>query len=148
MNKSEIIQKVASVFHEKWRKSRIQNGDKYQPMIEKSEDKKRNNIHWTDVVDIANTKFEDLPLNRKYENLQAAQVVVNLVYDKVVNWEIFNSEMIEEMSEVVHEKWLERNWIKWSLENQRVDYEKLSEKEKAKDRAQIETAIQIIKSEI
>ena len=143
MNKSEIIQKVASVFHEKWRENRL-----YKPMIEKSDDKEWNIEHWTDVVDIANTKFEDLPLNRKYENLQAAEVVVNLVYDKVVNWEIFNSEMIEEMSEVVHEKWLERNWIKWSLENQRVDYEKLSEKEKAKDRAQIETAIQIIKSEI
>ena len=147
MNKSEIIQKVASVFHEKWRKSRIQNGDKYQPMIEKSEDENRNVIHWTDLVDIANTKFEDLPSNRKYENLQAAKVVVNLVYDKVVNWEIFNSEMIEEMSEVVHEKWLERNWVEWSFENQRVDYENLSEEEKAKDRAQIELAIQIIKSE-
>ena len=148
MNKSEIIQKVASVFHEKWRKSRIQNGDKYQPMIEKSDDKEWNIEHWTDVVDIANTKFEDLPSNRKYENLQAAEVVVNLVYDKVVNWEIFNSEMIEEMSEVVHEKWLERNWVEWSFENQRVDYENLSEEEKAKDRAQIELAIQIIKSKI
>ena len=148
MNKSEIIQKVASVFHEKWRKSRIQNSDKYQPMIEKSEDENRNVIHWTDLVDIANTKFEDLPSNRKYENLQAAKVVVNLVYDKVVNWEIFNSEMIEEMSEVVHEKWLERNWVEWSFENQRVDYENLSEEEKAKDRAQIELAIQIIKSKI
>lgn len=148
MNKSEIIQKVASVFHEKWRKSRIQNGDKYQPMIEKSDDKEWNIEHWTDVVDIANTKFEDLTSNRKYENLQAAEVVVNLVYDKVVNWEIFNSEMIEEMSEVVHEKWLERNWVEWSFENQRVDYENLSEEEKAKDRAQIELAIQIIKSKI
>ena len=148
MNKSEIIQKVASVFHEKWRKSRIQNGDKYQPMIEKSEDENRNVIHWTDLVDIANTKFEDLPSNRKYENLQAAEVVVNLVYDKVVNWEDINSEMIEEMSEVVHEKWLERNWVEWSFENQRVDYERLSEEEKDKDRAQIQLAIQIIKSKI
>ena len=148
MNKSEIIQKVASVFHEKWRKSRIQNSDKYQPMIEKSEDENRNVIHWTDLVDIANTKFEDLPSNRKYENLQAAKVVVNLVYDKVVNWEIFNSEMIEEMSEVVHEKWLERNWVEWSFENQRVEYKRLPEEEKTKDRVQIELAIQIIKSKI
>jgi hypothetical protein len=37
------------------------------------------------VVDIANTKFEDLPSNRKYENLQAAKVAVNLVYERVVN---------------------------------------------------------------
>lgn len=148
MNKSEIIQKVASVFHEKWRKSRIQNGDKYQPMIEKSDDKEWDIEHWTDMVDIANTKFEDLPSNRKYENLQAAKVAVDLIYDKVVNWEEINSEMIEEMSEVVHEKWLERNWVEWSFENQRVDYENLPKEEKTKDRVQIELAIQIIKSKI
>jgi hypothetical protein len=70
-----------------------------------------------------------------------------LVYDKVVNWEEISSEMIEEMSKIVHEKWLERNWEQWSFENQRVDYGDLSEKEKAKDRIQIELAIQIIKSE-
>jgi len=147
MNKSEIIQKVASAFHEKWRENRLQNDGNYKSMIEKSEDEEWNIEHWTDVVDIANTKFEDLPLNRKYENLQAAQVVVNLVYDKVVNWEEINSEMIEEMSKIVHEKWFERNGKQWSFENQRVEYENLSEEEKTKDRVQIQIAIQIIKSE-
>lgn len=147
MNKSEIIQKVASTFHEKWRENRLQKDGTYKPMVEKSEDYSWTKNHWTDFVDIANTKFEDLPSNRKYENIEAAKVVVNLVYDKVVNWEDINSEMIEEMSEVVHEKWLERNWVEWSFENQRVDYERLSEEEKDKDRMQIELAIQIIKSE-
>ena len=113
-------------------------------MIEKSDDKEWNIEHWTDVVDIVNTKFEDLPSNRKYENFEAAKVVVDLVYDKVINWEEIDSEMVEEMSKIVHEKWLERNWIKWSFENQRVDYENLSVEEKAKDRVQIEIAIQII----
>lgn len=143
MEKSEIIQKIASVFHEKWRESRL-----YKPMIEKSDDKEWNIEHWTEMVDIANTKFEDLPSNRRYENLQAAQVVVDLVYDKVVNWEEISWEMIERMSKVVHEKWLERNWVEWSFENQRIAYEKLSEEEKEKDRIQIEIAIQIISEEI
>jgi len=143
MDKSEIIQKVSSIFHEKWRESRS-----YKPMIEKSEDKEWNMKHWIDVVDIANTEFEDLPSNRKYENLEAAKVVVDLVYDKVVNWEEIDSKMIEEMSKIVHEKWLERNGVQWSFENQRVDYQNLSEEEKAKDRIQVELAIQIIKSEM
>ena len=52
------------------------------------------------------------------------------------------------MSKIVHEKWLKRNGIQWSFENQRVDYEKLSDEEKEKDRVQIKLAIQIIKSEI
>ena len=148
MNKSEIMKKVASVFHEKWRENRLMNNEKYKPMIEKSEDKEWNMKHWTDIVDIANTEFEDLPLNRKYENLEAAKVAVDLVYEKVVNWEKINSEMIEEMSKIIHEKWLERNGTQWSFENQRVEYRDLSEEEKVKDRIQIELAIQIIKSEI
>jgi len=148
MNNSDIIGKVASAFHEKWRESRLQTDGKYKAMIEKSEDEEWNMGHWTNVVDIANTKFEDLPSNRKYENFEAAKVVVNLVYEKVINWEKVNSKMIEEMSKIVHEKWLKRNWVQWSFENQRVDYENLSEEEKAKDRAQIQLAIKIIKSEI
>ena len=122
MKKYKIIQKVASLFHENWRENRL-----YKPMIEKSDDTEWNIEHWTDVVDIANTKFEDLPSNRKYENLQAAKVALDLVYDGVIVWKGFSWEEIEKMSEVVHEKWLERNGKQWSFENQRVDFKKLSE---------------------
>ena len=142
MNKSEIIKKVASNFHDKLRENRL-----YKPMIEKSEDEEWNLEHWTDVVDIANTEFEDLPNNWKYENFEAAKVAVDLVYEKVVNWLEITTEMIEKMSKIVHEKRLERNWIEWSFENQRVDYENLSEEEKTKDRVQIEIVIKIIKGE-
>ena len=148
MDKNEIINKVAATFHEKWRENRLESNGKYKPMVEKSEDKEWNIRYWTDVVDIANTKFGDLPLNRKHENLEAAKVAVNLVYEKIINWEKIDSEMVEEMSKIVHEKWLERNGIQWSFENQRIDYQNLSEKEKKKDRVQIETAIQIIKLNI
>ena len=148
MDKSLVIENVASVFHEKWRENRLQSDGTYKPMIEKSEDKEWNIKHWTDVVDIANTKFEELPNNRKYENFEAAKVAVNLVYDGILAWKQFSLKDVEEMSKIVHEKWLERNWIEWSFENQRVDYENLSEEEKAKDRIQIELAIHVIKSEI
>ena len=138
--KSEIIQKLASIFHENWREAKLEGG-KYKPMIEKSEDEEWNENHGTNVVDIANIEFEDLPSNRKYENIEAAKVVVDLVYDSVVNWEEITPEKIEEMSKIVHEKWLERNWVQWSFENQRVDYGELSESEKTKDRIQVELAI-------
>jgi hypothetical protein len=45
MDKSGIIEKVASVFHEKWRENRLIGNGKYKPMIEKSEDKKWNMKH-------------------------------------------------------------------------------------------------------
>lgn len=144
--KSEIIQKVASTFHEEWRKNRLQKDGTYLPMIEKSEDEKRTEEHWTDTVDIANTAFEDLPDNWQYENIQAAQVAVDLVYEK--DLEKITAETIEELSKIVHEKRLERNWIAWSFENQRVAYKDLSEEEKAKDRLQIEIAIKVLKQSL
>lgn len=144
--KSEIIQEVASTFHEEWRKNRLQDDWTYKPMIEKSEDEKRTEKHWTDTVDIANTAFEDLPNNWQYENIQAAKVAVDLVYEK--DLEKITAETIEELSKIVHEKRLERNWIAWSFENQRVAYKDLSEEEKAKDRAQIEIAIKILKQSL
>ena len=142
--KEKIIQALASIFHENWRKCRLQENWIYNPMIEKSEDEEWTKEHWTDVVDIANTEFEDLPSNWKYENIEAAKVVVNLVYEKVTKWDEITPEMIEEMARIMHEKWLDRNWIRWSFENQRLEYEELSEEEKAKDRSQIQIAIQII----
>ena len=144
--KSEIIQKVASTFHEEWRKNRLQSDWTYKPMIEKSEDEKRTEKHWTDTVDIANTAFEDLPDNWQYENIQAAQVAVDLVYEKDLGK--ITAETIEELSDIVHEKRLERNWIAWSFENQRVAYKDLSEEEKAKDRLQIEIAIKVLKQSL
>lgn len=144
--KSEIIQEVASTFHEEWRKNRLQSDWTYKPMIEKSEDEKRTEKHWTDTVDIANTAFEDLPNNWQYENIQAAQVAVDLVYEK--DLEKITAKTIEELSDIVHEKRLERNWLAWSFENQRVAYKDLSEEEKAKDRLQIEIAIKVLKQSL
>ena len=97
MDKSEIIKKVASIFHEKWRENRKQSDGKYKSMIEKFEDEEWTKKHWINEVDITNTEFENLPSNRKFENFEAAKFAVNLVYEKVVNWEIITSEMIEEV---------------------------------------------------
>ena len=146
IQKSEIIQEVASTFHEEWRKNRLQKDGTYLPMVEKSEDEVWTRKHWTDTVDIANTTFEDLPDNWKHENIEAAKIAVDLVYEK--DLEKISAETIEELSKIVHEKRLERNWIAWSFENQRVSYKELSEEEKAKDRLQIEIAIKILKQSL
>lgn len=147
MDKNEtIIETLAATFHENRREGRLMDNWRYRPMVEKSNDDEWNAEHWTDVVDIANTKFEDLPSNWKYENLEAAKVAVELVYEKVTSGEEITPEMIEEMSSVVHEKWLERN-DGAKDEELGVSYDQLPEDEKAKDRAQVETAIRIISEE-
>ena len=149
--KEYFAQKIGSYLHEEWRKTRLNEDGTYEPRMKKSKDLARTQKHGTDEVDIANTIFEDLPSNWQYENLEAAKVAVDLVYEKVINGEEITSEMIEEMSSVVHEKWLERNdWVYdkdyWNPILAQ-SYNLLPEEEKAKDRAQIEAAIQIIKSE-
>ena len=143
--KERIIETLAATFHENWRDGRLMDDWRYRPMMEKSKDYEWNMGHWTDVVDIANTKFEDLPSNRRHENLEAAKVVVDLLYEKLLNWKEITRRMIEEMSEIIHNKWLERNWVAWSFEYQRVEYQQLSEEEKAKDRNQLLQAIEIVK---
>lgn len=110
--KEYFAQKIGSYLHEEWRKTRLNEDGTYEPRMKKSKDLARTQKHGTDEVDIANTIFEDLPSNWQYENLEAAKVAVDLVYEKVINGEEITSEMIEEMSSVVHEKWLERNdWV-------------------------------------
>lgn len=149
--KEYFAQKMGSYLHEEWRKTRLKEDGTYEPRMKKSKDDAWTEKHGTDDVDIANTSFEDLPSNWQYENLEAAKVAVDLVYEKVVSGEEITPEMIEEMSSVVHEKWLERNdWVYGKEYGNPVlaqAYEALPEEEKAKDRAQIEAAIRIIKSE-
>jgi hypothetical protein len=141
-----ISQILWSKFHEEWRKSMVHSDWTYASRIEKVLDKNWIQQHnWKTEIDIVNTKFEDLPSNRKYENLEAAKVAISLVYEKVLHWEEISSESLEEMAEVVHNKWLERNWAAWSFEFQRVSYAQLSEEEKAKDRDQLLQAIEIVK---
>lgn len=141
-----IIEKIWSKFHEERRKSMIKSDWKYESRIETTTDQERIKKHnWETKVDIINTKFEDLPNDRKKENLEAAKVAVDLVYEKILNREQITPEMIGEMSEIVHNERLKRNWIAWSFENQRVEYKDLIEEEKAKDRNQIIRAIEIIK---
>lgn len=140
-----ITEKIWSKFHEERRKSMIKSDWTYESRIENTADKERINKHnWETKVDIINTKFEDLPNDRKKENLEAAKVAVKLVYEKITNWEKITVETIEEMSEIVHNERLKRNWITWSFEIQRVEYKDLSEEEKAKDRNQIIRAIEVI----
>lgn len=150
MAKAYFAESMWSDLHEEWRKSRLKEDWTYEPRWKKSKDADWTQAHGTDDVDIANTSFADLPSNWKYENLEAAKVVIELVFDEVVSWEEITDEMIEEMAAVVHEKWLKRNdWVfdkEYGNPILAQKYAKLPEEEKEKDRVQVRQAIQKIKS--
>lgn len=149
MAKAYFAESMWSDLHEEWRKTRLREDGTYEPRMKKSKDAEWTQKHWTDDVDIANTSFVDLPSNWKYENLEAAKVAIELVFDKVINWEEITDQMIEEMASIVHEKWLERN--QWVFDKEYWNpilaqgYVKLPEEEKEKDRAQVRQAIAKIK---
>ena len=150
MAKAYFAESMWADLHEEWRRTRLKEDWTYEPRWKKSKDAEWTQKHWTDDVDIANTKFEDLPSNWKYENLEAAKVAIELVFDYVIAWEEITDEMVEEMASVVHEKWLERNSRVFDKEywnpTLAQEYVKLPEEEKEKDRAQIRQAIAKIKS--
>ena len=119
----------------------------YESRIEKVTDQEWIDQHgWQTQVDLIGTIFEDLPKEWKQENLEAAKFVIGQIKEKIENWEdITDPQIIEKIAEEIHNKWLERNWIEWSFEDQRVAYNQLTEEEKAKDRNQVLRAIEIMK---
>lgn len=124
--------------------SKLEDGT-YKPRIKKSKDEKWNSIHGTDEVDIANCSFEDLPRDWQYENLEAARVVINLVFDRVMNDERIKKDQVIEMATIVHDEWLKRN--SWVFDSNygnpvlAVPFDKLPKEEKEKDISQVKRGI-------
>lgn len=142
--KNALSYSLASDLHEAWRLTRRKEDGTYEPRIKKSTDEEWNIKHGTDEVDIANCKFEELPSNWQYENLSAAKVAIDLVYDKTLAGENIKAAEKEQMASVVHDEWLKRNdWVfdsEYGDSNLAVSYENLSEDEKLKDKIQLDNA--------
>ena len=140
--KQELIMRLASVLHEKWRSNRLLPDGTYEPRLKNTTDKYWVNNNNTDEVDIANTSFSNLPLDWQEENIAASIVAMHEVitaYEKGIS---LDSAFIEEASEKVHIEWLVRN-SEWAQENQKLPYAELSEEEKEKDRLQVLQAIEV-----
>ena len=142
--KNALSYSLGSDLHEAWRLTIKKEDGTYEPRIKKSKDDDWNINHGTDEVDIANCTFDELPSNWQYENLEAAKVAIDLVYDKTLAGEDITSEEKEQMASVVHDEWLKRNdWVfdsEYGDPNLAVSYEDLSEDEKYKDKIQLDNA--------
>lgn len=142
--KNALSYSLGSDLHEAWRAPRKKEDGTFEPRIKKSKDEAWNTMHGTDEVDIANCTFEQLPSNWQYENLEAARVAVEMVYDKTMSGETFTKEEIEEMASVIHDEWLKRNdWVfdkEYGDPKLAVPYSELSQEEKDKDIAQLAPA--------
>ena len=139
--KDALSYSLGSDLHEAWRATRKKDDGTFEPRIKKSKDEAWNASHGTDEVDIANCSFEELPSNWQYENLEAARVAIEQVYDKTMAEEHITSEELEQMGSNIHDEWLKRNsWVydpKDGDPKLAVPYEQLSKEEQDKDKAQI-----------
>lgn len=139
--KNALSYSLGSDLHEAWRAPRKRADGTYEPRLKKSKDEQWNIAHNTDEVDIANCSFEQLPSNWQYENLEAARVAIELVYDKTVAGEEFTQEEIQKMAATIHDEWLKRNdWVfnpEYGDPKLAVPYAQLSKEEQDKDKAQL-----------
>ena len=139
--KNALSYALGSDLHEAWRAPRKKEDGTFEPRIKKSKDEAWNARHGTDEVDIANCSFEELPSNWQYENLEAARVAIELVYDKTMAGEPITPEELEQMASTIHEEWLKRNSWVYDPNNGdpklAVPYDQLSKEEQDKDKAQV-----------
>ena len=81
----------------------------------------------------------------QYENLEAAKVVIELVYDKVKAGEPISPEETEQFAAVIHDEWLKRNdWVynpEYGNPTVAVPYEQLPAEEQEKDIMQLGPAV-------
>ena len=137
---------MGSDLHEVWRAGRRLEDGTYEPSIKKTKDQAYIDAHGgNNEVDIANLSFAELPSDWQFENLEAAKVAINQVYDVMMGDTPVTKEQIEAMSSVVHDEWLKRNsWVfdpEYGNPDQAKPYQELSAEEKAKDRNQIKEAM-------
>lgn len=143
----EMYQKVknlASQYHEGWRASRAKEDGTYEPREKRTIDDKWIERQGTNVVDIANTDFDDLPSDWQKENLDAASVAQGLLeLGKKMQIDVTSDLFIERAASSIHDAWLSRHgnedWVKGGELD--VPYSELPEEEKVKDRDQILTAV-------
>lgn len=139
-----ISNQVASKLHDAWRESRrIEGTNQFEPRMKMTNDEAWINNHGgNNQIDIANTRFEDLPKDWKLENYNSAKVAVSEIYKAEKDKIPLDDKFIESASRVQHIQWLNRN-ENWAPPEQKMAYDLLSEAEKEKDRVVVRTAIEV-----
>lgn len=143
-NMEQKINNLASLLHDEWRAPRFrkENGN-YEPRIKGAKDKEWSEDHNNATeVDIANTRYEDLPSDWQAGNKASAIVAVEEVEKAMMAGIPLDDLFLESASSVLHDKWLERN-ANWASGEQKKPYAELSGEEKEKDRVIIRKAIEI-----
>ncbi len=97
-------------------------------------------------VDILNMEYKELPKDWAKDNRATARIACKYVLRGLRQKRLFNQNFIEEISEIIHIKWIERNKSYGSKELL-IPYGNLSEIEKTKDRKAVLIACRVYNQE-
>jgi hypothetical protein len=136
---------LAAKFHENWRKTRLRDDGSYEPRQKQTRDESWIEAHGgADVVDIANTSYEDLPADWQAENRAAAEVVVGIIDEHAGVPDLSDARQRNEIGNIIHKAWLERNT--WATGGDLdVPFSDLPIEEQDKDIEQITVAAELFR---
>jgi hypothetical protein len=130
----KLVEDLSSDRHDIWRFGRRPTGDGFDPRPKPTTDKKWIRAHGTSEVDIANTRFPELPKDRQDETRASMKPAVQLVREAQRSGrDVENAEFVEEAAAKIHIAWLKRNSAN-ATNVQKLPYAELPEGEKKQDR--------------
>ena len=95
------------------------------------------------VLDLKNTKLQDLPHKWKSERMIGATIAFDKVSEKMSEKGFCDEQDVEEIAEFLHDSWLRRN-PETAKDGQKHKYKDMTEDEKEKDRFFVRAAIEVI----
>lgn len=128
-HKAKVIEDTAAAGHKQWQADFKKANGKDATRMKKTKDEAWIKKHGAEEVDIANTKYADLPDDWKKENLESAKSAV----DGLLKSKGSGAAAADKAASYVHDKWLERNGS-WAPEHQKLPFNKLTKDEQDKDR--------------
>lgn len=137
-----LAPQVAEELHGKWADSFHAVHGARAKRVKTTTDVTWINAHGTDQVDIAHTKFSDLPSDWQQENLQAAEAVTGYVAEHLndVDKLRISKRARSHAGSHIHDEWLKRNTYAKGTPLD-VPFSKLPQEEKDKDLDQLDTAL-------
>lgn len=135
------VEAVASALHERWRDGLRDNTGNIIEDFEPTSDQQWITEHGTDMVDISNTEFVDLPSDWKAENQAAARVIMDILLQNGGMIRLHDQAEFTRVGSIIHEAWLTRH------EGERaeldVPFEQLPYDEQDKDIEQVQVGMQV-----
>ncbi|GII79445.1 hypothetical protein Sru01_44270 [Sphaerisporangium rufum] len=139
------VEAVAAQAHDRWRAGRRLPDGTYDPRPKRTTDQAWIRAHGTDQVDIANTKYRDLPADWQQENRASAiDAVSGAIRAKEHGLDLEEYDTVRGIAKDVRAGWYDRNG-QWAPLDQKWPFDLLPEVEREKDEVIARSAADLLR---